>query len=189
MTRLRLAIAGALATLLLAFPLYAALSQTATIGLSVDSVLVNTQDLSNVSDHLTRAYSLPFTSGTGLNQVSNIFHDQRTLAASATEDLDLAGVLTNAMGQTITFTKLKAVIVKAATGNTNNVVVSRPASNGVPLFSASSDAIAVQPNGMFVFVAPSVAGVTVTAATGDLLTFTNSAAGTSVTYDVILIGS
>jgi hypothetical protein len=37
--------------------------------------------------------------------------------------------------------------------------------------------------------APDATGYPVTAATGDLVTLTNSAAGTSVTYDVIIIGS
>jgi hypothetical protein len=117
-----------------------------------------------------------------------LWHDQRTLASEATEDLDLAGSLTDSFGATVTIVKLKAVIVVAAAGNTNNVEVTMPAANGVPLFLAAEDGIPVLPGGEFRWVAPG-AGVTVTAGTGDLLTFTNSSSGTSVTYDVILVGT
>jgi hypothetical protein len=85
--------------------------------------------------------------------------------------------------------RIKAILVKAASGNTNNVNVSRPASNGVPLFLAASDGIAVLPGGAFLWVAPNAAGVAVTAGTGDLLTFTNSAGTASVTYDVVIVGA
>lgn len=135
---------------------------------------------------IVKQYDL--TSGVAANQADRVFSDTRTLAASATENLDLAGALTGLFGSTVTIVKLKAVIIKAAAGNTNNVNVSRPASNGVPLFSAAGDEIPVLPDGAFIWVAPG-AGITVTAGTGDLLTITNSAGGTPVTYDVMLIGT
>jgi hypothetical protein len=58
----------------------------------------------------------------------------------------------------------------------------------VPLFLAASDGIDVQPGGVFLWVAPTT-GVTVTAATGDILNIDNSSSGTSVTYDVVIIGT
>lgn len=129
------------------------------------------------------------TNGTGANQADLIFTDTRTLAASATEDLDLAGVLVGAFGATLTFARVKGLFIVAAVGNTNNVNVTRPAANGVPLFLAASDGVAVRPGGWIGLSAPDATGYPVTAATGDLVTITNSAAGTSVTYDVIIIGS
>jgi hypothetical protein len=129
------------------------------------------------------------TNGTGSGSANMIFSDTRTLSASGTEDLDLAGSLTGAFGNTLTFARIKAVIVSAASGNTNNVNVTRPASNGVPLFLAAGDGIPVKPGGTFCWVAPDATGVAVTASTGDLITFTNSAGTTSVTYDVVIIGA
>jgi hypothetical protein len=129
------------------------------------------------------------TSGTGANQADLIFTDTRTLAASATEDLDLAGVLVGAFGATLTFARVKGLFIVAAAANTNNVNITRPAANGVPLFLAASDGVAVRPGGWFAMSAPDATGYPVTAATGDLVTLTNSAASTSVTYDVIIIGS
>lgn len=153
------------------------------------ATLTDALDLSTPSDALSYAARYDLTSGTSANQADMLWHDRRTLNASATEDLDLAGVLVNGLGDTQTFARIKMVIVAAATGNTNNVNVTRPASNGVPLFLAAGDGIPVRPGGMFVWVAPDGTAVAVTGGTGDLLTFTNSAGSTSVTYDVIVIGA
>ena len=151
--------------------------------------LTGTLDLSNPSDSLDFSARIQLTSGTGANQADLDFHDRRTLTASQTEDLDLAGVLTSPLGTTLTFARIKAVLVKASSSNTNNVNVTRPASNGLPIFLAASDGIPVRPGGAFAWIAPDATGVAVTAGTGDLLTFTNSAGSTSVTYDVVIVGA
>jgi len=151
--------------------------------------LTNALDLSTPVDALSLTQRIQLTNGTGANQADMLWHDERTLSASATEDLDLAASLTSSFGATLTFARIKALIVVAASANTNNVQVTRPASNGVPLFLAAGDGIPVLPGGVFAWVAPNAAGVAVTADTGDLLTFTNSAGSTSVTYDVVIVGA
>mgnify|MGYP001562051289 CR=1 FL=1 len=145
-------------------------------------------DLSTLEDVLARDYGKTFANGTGANQLNMWWHDQRTLAASAAEDLDLAGSLLSAFGTTITFTSLKGLMVFAATANTNNVNVTRPAANGVPWLLAAGDGIAVKPGMWMAWFDPSANGSVVTAGTGDLITFTNSAGGTSVLYDAYLFG-
>lgn len=162
---------------------------TSKITLSVVAELTSALDLATASVPLSLTETIRLSSGTGANQADKIFHDQRTLAASASEDLDLAGALTDALGSTITMAKLKGLIVVAASGNTNSVNVSRPASNGVPLFAAAGDLISVLPGGIFAWVAPGASGVAVTAGTGDLITVANSSSGSSVTYDVVIIGT
>lgn len=144
-------------------------------------------DLQTPSAPLDYTKRIRLATGTGSAQSDLLFTDTRTLVASATEDLDLKGSLLTPLGQAFTPAKLKAILVVAASGNTNDVNVSRPASNGVPLFAAAGDLVPVKPGGVFLWIAPGT-GVTVTAATGDLLTFTNSSSGTSVTYDVAMLG-
>jgi DNA-binding beta-propeller fold protein YncE len=90
---------------------------------------------------------------------------------------------------TLTFARIKLLYIGAASGNTNDVQITRPASNGVPLFLAAGDGIAVRPDGKFVWVAPGATGIAVTAGTGDLITLTNSGGTTGVTYDVVIIGA
>lgn len=166
-----------------------ALTLGTELSVRLAATLTNPLDLSTPTDPLVKAIKLIMTSGTSTDQADRIFHDQRTLTASGTEDLDLAGSLTGPLGSTVTFARIKLLLVTAAAANTNNVQLTRPASNGVPLFLAASDGIPVLPGGGFLWWAPNAAGVAVTASTGDLLTFTNSAGSTSVTYDVVIIGA
>lgn len=161
---------------------------TANLNLSVTGRHTTTSDLGTPTFPFALSLEVALASGTGASQADRVFADQRTLAASATEDLDLAGVLTDAFGAVITFAKIKAVIIKAAAANTNDVNVTRPASNGVPIFLAASDGIGVKPGGAFAWFFPGT-GVTVTAGTGDLLTLTNSAGSTGVTYDIVILGT
>lgn len=155
----------------------------------IDATYKNVVDLGTAVDTFTKTSKIELSDGTGANSADRMFHDQRTLAASAAEDLDLAGVLVNEFGAVTTFVELRAVLITAATGNTNNVRVTRPASNGVPLFVAAGDGIDIPPGGSFMWACGADGKVTVTAATGDLLTVTNGGAGTSVTYDVVIIGT
>lgn len=127
--------------------------------------------------------------GVAAGQADRVFTDTRTLAPSATENLDLAaGGLTDAFGAVITMVTVKAVIIRARKENTNDVQVTRPATNGVPLFMLAGGGVSLKPGYAFALFG-SAAGYVVTPATGDLLTVTNSGAGTPVTYDVIVIGT
>lgn len=165
-----------------------ALSST-KLDLKVSSLQTNPLDLITGKAALSYAKSMSLGSGAGLGQADRMWTDQRTLAASGTENLDLAGALVDAFGATVTFARIKLVAVTASAANTNNVNFIREATNGVPLFLALGDGIPVKPGGGFAWWAPDATGIAVTAATGDLLTVTNSGAGTGVTYDIIVIGA
>jgi hypothetical protein len=156
----------------------------------VSATYKNVLDLGTPTDAFLKKLRIELANGTSANSADLMFHDQRTLAASGTEDLDLAGVLANPLtGATMTFVELRAILVTASSANTNNVNLTRPASNGVPLFLAASDGIPIPPGGCFLWTCPADGKVTVTASTGDLITLTNSAGSTSVTYDVVIIGT
>lgn len=162
---------------------------TGSVTVTVDLTHKNVLDLTSVTDAIKKTYSTTFTSGTGANAAENVFHDQRTVTSSATDSLDLSGVLTNAYGTSLTFTKIKGLIVSAASGNTNDVHIQCPASNGfVNWCLAASDGVVVKPGGVFALVNPSSGGYAVTASTGDLLSIINSAGTTSVIYDIIIFG-
>lgn len=149
----------------------------------------NALDLGNADFVLNKAYKNTLTTGTGDDQFDLVFTDQRTLSASATENLDLAAALTDAFGNTLTFATVKAIIVKAASGNTNNVEIGGAASNTfVGPFDDATDKVALGPDAMFAVTAPNT-GWTVTASTGDILLMANSSSGTSVTYDIIILGT
>lgn len=157
--------------------------------LQFEAEVTSPLDLSTPTNLVKIAKQMSFAQGSGVGQADMIWSDKRTIAASGTDALDLAGSLSGPFGGTLTFARIKMVILTAAIGNTNNCNVVQPASNGTPLFLATGDGIAVKPGGTFLWFDPSAGGVVVTAATGDLLNIVNSGAGTGVTYDIHLIGA
>ncbi len=161
----------------------------ALVTAQVDAVYKSVLDLGTPTDTFLKKTKIELTNGTGASNADLMFHDTRTVAASGTDALDLAGVLVSEFGATLTYVELRAVLVSASSANTNNVRVNRPASNGVPLFLAAGDGIDIPPGGVFLWCCPADGKVTVTAGTGDLLNIDNSSSGTSVTYDVVIIGT
>lgn len=140
---------------------------------------------------------LQFTNGTGAGQADILFADERTLGASASEDLDLAGVLADAFGATIAAAEVVAILVIAAAANTNNVIIG-DATQPVPLFggaagvggdpAGSNPTFSVKPGGFFFVAAPNAAGLfTVGAGATDDLKITNSSSGSAVTYQVAIL--
>jgi hypothetical protein len=165
---------------------------TSQLNLSVQAELSALLDLATAQVPLNFTRAVGLANGTGAGQADRIFHDRRTLAASATEDLDLAGTLTDPFGATITFARIKALLVAAAAGNTNNVIVGGAATNQfLTWVGAGTHTVTVRPGGVLALLAggADATGYAVTAGTGDLLRIANSAGGTSVDYDIVLIGA
>lgn len=165
---------------------------TLSSGLRVEALadLSTALDLASAGAALRYRKGFAWTDGSGLGQANQVFHDTRELAASASEELDLAGVLTNAVGATATFARVKALLVYAAKTNANNVVVGGAASNAfASMFGAATHTQIVKPGGLWLVAADDAVGYPVTAATGDLLKIANSGAGSVVKYDVVIIGA
>lgn len=161
-----------------------------TITLAVAATQTAVRDLVPVRAPLTYDVATRLASGTGAGQADLMFSDTRTIAASGTDPLDLAGVLTDALGAVLTFARVKAIVVYAAAANTNDVVIGGAASNGfINWVADATDKIKVRPGGLFVLTAPGAAAYAVTAATGDQLLIANSSSGTAVTYDIVIIGA
>jgi len=166
-----------------------AASLSSQVQLVVKATLTDTADLVTAEAPLVFQQLLTMANGDAANQASVVWSDTRTLAASGTEDLDLAGGgLTDPFGVAFAPAKIRALIVSAASTNTNNVVVGNKAAQ-VPYLGAVTESVAILPGGMVVLTAPALAGIPVTATTGDLITVTNSAGGTGVTYSIIILGT
>lgn len=152
----------------------------------------NPIDLVTGAAPLTYRVRTDLTSGTGAGQADVMFSDTRTITASGNDDLDLAATLTNVFGATVTFARVKALIVSAAAANSNNVLVGGDATNTFLTWVESEpDAVVLRPGAtlaLFAGVADAT-GYAVTASTGDLLRIRNAAGGTSVTYSIVIIGA
>lgn len=165
------------------------MTASAKINLNFDAAVGGTPDLGSATHKFSELFSNIFANGTGAEQINQVFADTRTLAASTSESLDLAGGLTNALGATVTFTKVKAIAVIADSGNGDNIEVGGAATNAVINWVGdATDVINVPAGGIFLITAPGLAGFAVTAGTGDLLKINNADAGASGTYTIIILG-
>lgn len=165
-----------------------ALSGTLTFKYSAEES--QTAGLAVARATVEKLFNLSMPSGTGADQADRIFHANREITASANDDLDLAGVLAGALGGTLTFVKIKAIIIIAAAANVNNVVIGNAAAaQFVGPFGAATHTITLGPGDMFVITRRGAAGLAVTATTADTLRIANSGGGSSVFYDIIIIGT
>lgn len=165
---------------------------TSKVRVGVDAQQTGTIDLGGKSASASKNWSVSFANGAAAGQANVVWQDTRTIAASGTDDIDLAGVLTDAFGATITTAKVKTIVVVAADGNTNNVVVGGAASaQWATIFGDVTDKVVVRPGGVFALSVgdDDLNAYAVTATTADILRVANSGAGTSVTYDIIILGT
>lgn len=163
------------------------------IRVSVAAKQSSTLDLGSSDANISKNITVNLGSGTAAGQADRMYSKTNTLTASANVDLDLAGGVTDANGATITFAKVKTLLVKAADGNTNNVIVGGAPSNGwVGPFGAATHTVTVRPGETKLLACcgeGDLNGYAVTAGTGDLLRIANSGAGTSVSYDIVIVGT
>jgi hypothetical protein len=164
-----------------------ATSLTSKLALTLTGTYTDDLDLQDVACNLRHSINDDLANGTAADQADLIFHDQRTLTATS-EELDLAGGLTDAFGNTLTFVKIKALLIhNKSTTATEDLLVGGAAANAfIDWVASATDIVTVQPNAVFLLWSPND-GYTVTAATGDLLKIDSGA--DTITYDIIIIGT
>lgn len=163
---------------------------TATISLKVDAKLEGSAVLGNDApvSKVVIDKAIRIIAGTdALGKADVLWAGKRTIVASGSENLDLAGVLAGLLGGTVTAAEITAIVVLADESNTNDVVLFGAASNAFngPL-TGTTPKLAVGPGDPF--YCANRKGWPVVAGTGDILLVANSGSGTSVTYTIVLFG-
>ena len=156
---------------------------------SISTSLSKSLDLSTLEDPLSQSVDHAFTGGTGALQANEQWHDKRTVAASATDQLDLSGSLTNAFGESVEFTSIKAIQIKNVSGNGASITVGPPAVNGWVTLMAASDVITLEDGAAMTISTPTAGGYAVAAGTGDLLDIVNLDGANAAEYEIVLIGN
>ena len=160
-------------------------SLSLAIRASFDGVFTGSQDLTSAVENIAIAKALSLANGTADNQANEFWSDQRTLAATS-ENHDLYGSLTNALGDTIQFIKVRALMVfNRSTTSGENLTLSGSFLELTP-FGGTSPTIDVQPSGVFLLTAP-VDGMTVTDSSADTLTINSGAA--TIVHDIVIVGT
>lgn len=152
----------------------------AKLALAISATLTGAPDVGGASHNIGEEISQIFKDGTGLGQATQVFADD--FSAASTQTYDLAGGVTNALGATLTFTAIKAIVIK---NDGAGAITFGGGSNPVGAFFANSaDQNVIPAGGFLVLVDPTAAGQAVTAGTGDVLTL----AGTNIAGTIYVIG-
>jgi len=141
------------------------------VNVSILAKETNTTGLSQtkVAPHLLELVA-NYATGTASNQQDRCYSTTLALAA-APQTLDLAGSLTDSWGAALTFVEITAIVVRHKGTTTAEPLKIGAGSN--PLLNwviATGDGVQVGPGGILLVTSP-IDGFTVTATTGDILTF------------------
>lgn len=166
-------------------------NSTAGIGTRFSKDPGSTTPTRNANDPLGQKYSntQAWAEGAAAGQAEQQFADSRTLTTGSAEELDLSGGLTNAFGDTVTLTAVKAIYVKN-NSTTNHLLFGGAAANPwIGWTTVAASKIEIQPGGVLYMEAQDADGMAVVAATGDLLRFEHAADdATDIVYDLAILG-
>lgn len=168
---------------------------TSALATNLSWILTEGGPLSTVQDSAQLNFESATADGVGAGQADVLWHDRRTLAAGAHDDLDLAGGLTRSLfggSVTIAFAKAKAIVVKSLATASGDVLRVGPgaASNSftAPFGGVAGALVEVGPGSLLV-LCELLDGWTVTPGTADILRITNTSGTNSVDYDIALLGT
>ena len=179
-----------------------ATSLAATINVTGGGSYQNNLDLTAPVDRLVigsgtsgsqgvTAIKYSVTNGTGSNNSDLWFHDQRSVNTGSTDNLDLAGSLTNAFGTTLTFVEIRFLLIRIISpdGTKSLRIGPQNVSNAWPgPWGGSGATVYLEIEDTFIFYSHYDGGLgTVTATTGDIFPIANQS-GSNLTYDIWIIG-
>jgi hypothetical protein len=153
-------------------------------------LLQDAQGLTTVADASRLDYAATLDDGSAAGQANGLWHDLRTLAASANDDLVLSGLAQTLFGSAITvgFASIKGMlIVNTAVAGGEDLIVGAAASHpwGSP-FGATTHQVRV-PAGAALLLVNTTNGWAVTSGSADVLRVTNAGSG-SIDYKIALVG-
>lgn len=166
---------------------------TAKIKASIEAVQTGSNDFGAPRFAPEVSALIELANGTIANAADLIFVDERTVASASNDDIDLAGVLANALGGTLTFVEIVAILVinkpKSTAVNTTNLTIGAGSNPFAGFLGGTTPTIGpIRPGGLVLIASPADVGIgAVTAGTGDILRIANSS-GAAATYQIAILG-
>ena len=164
-----------------------AASLKTNVEISVNATLAGDVGLATASVPLAVKKQIEFANGVAANQADKVYSASYSILTGATENIDVKGALVDALGAAFTPAKLKLVYIYSRPTNSTNLTLLGNA-NSVPILGTAATTTVLDPGGLFHVLRPGLAGITVTAGTGDIIQVVNAAGATAV-VDVILVGT
>lgn len=157
----------------------------AKLNVSINALFEGDVDMGNLTFKTNLSKIVKFNPGNStIAEADVLWADSRSLAANASERLDLSGGLQTAFGTPITFAEVTAMYVEN-TGSATISIGGTGASAFVGPFGSTTGSVTVGPGE--VFLISNMNGWAVTAETGDLLAVRNFDVDDAA-YNMVLIG-
>lgn len=153
-----------------------------------------TLDLATVTDTARLEYARSLADGVSLDQADKLWHDERTLASGASENLDLTALSNSVFGSTVTigFVRVKALmIVNLATAANEDLAVGGAGSGAnawhAPFKNDADARVVVGADSTLLWINKKH-GWSVINSSSDVLKIANDGLG-SVTYRIAIVGT
>ena len=148
--------------------------------------------LSTVIDNASLEYDQSLEDGTAADQADLLWHDERAIAASANDDLDLTALSQTVFGSplAVNFAKVKAILLintSTMAGDRLRLGGAGAAAFSAP-FAADDDAVVEIGPDSPLLLASKKDGWTVTGGTADVLRVHNPGAN-EITYKIAIVGT
>lgn len=156
--------------------------------LSIKAYATKGNDLGNPVHAPVLEKRLQFSGGTTANKADIVWGDERTVSSASNDDLDLAGALADAFGDTVAAAEIVGLAIVADPTNTTTLTLGVAGTNPwVAPWAASGDGIKVQPGGVFVLMAPDANGIgAVSGGSADVFRVANGS-GAAAKYKIMII--
>jgi len=147
-------------------------------------------ELNSVSnDSYSESYSKAFAFGVGSGNAKGTFHGTWSCAAGSQVVFDLTATMSDALGDAISATEVKAVYIRNVSTTTGDLleVLGDAAAVGqqVPFMLAATDAVQLGPGGAILIVSP-IDGWAVAAGATDRIEVDNNQAG-AIEFEIVII--
>lgn len=167
---------------------------SSTVSLALNWTFTNPLDLTTPRDSGALALTLAdLANGTGANAVNTIWHDQRTLLTTVSENIDVfdfGGGTPSPLGTAISNAKVAVVLIQN-THATDALTIGGEGSAAAwnsPFGASDTAKMTIPAGGTLLLVAPSAAGYAVADASNHLLKIDNPGAN-SVIYKIVILGA
>jgi len=166
-----------------------------TLAVDIKASLVwlfqDTLDLSIVADVSKLEYTVALPDGTATDEADRLWHDQRTVAASANDDLDLTALARTIFGSAVSIemVKVKALLIVniATTAGEELLVGGAAAQAWAAPFGASTHKVRVPADSCLLLVNRK-SGWAVANGSSDVLRIANAGTG-DITYRIAVVGT
>jgi hypothetical protein len=164
------------------------MSLTSKLTINARADLAATDGFVTPTAKIALDFSTALADGTGTGQANAVHSERYTLAPSGTQVIDLSAI-TDDLGQSVAFTAIKFIAVKAASANAANVTLKPNTTEGwIAPFNAAADTLKLAAGGFTVLANPATTGWAVVNNTTDKLLLTNTSGAASVEIDIVIVG-